>query len=144
MRDQGLAKVTRPVAVEFLDTVAGLDPLWARSPTKREATLAQLRVRSVQPHPEGLSNRTINRSGNRIHPSPGIDGMQPDKLLILDAHHYPCGSLVSECVENSAGTPRIPDILASLPHPPVKTIPVPTPKHHPTIPTHPTFTGFLS
>jgi integrase len=56
-----LAKVTGPVATAFLDTIAGLDPLWARSPGKRAATLAQLQARSLVPHEEGLSNRTINR-----------------------------------------------------------------------------------
>jgi integrase len=61
LRDQGLTTVTRQVAVQFLDTIAQLDPLWARSPAKRSATLAQLRARSVEPHEEGLSNRTLNR-----------------------------------------------------------------------------------
>jgi integrase len=56
-----LANVTGQVATEFLDTIAGLDPLWARSPAKRASTLDQLRARSVEAHEEGLSNRTINR-----------------------------------------------------------------------------------
>jgi integrase len=53
--------VTRQVAVQFLDVIAQLDPLWARSPAKRASTLDQLRARSVEAHEEGLSNRTLNR-----------------------------------------------------------------------------------
>jgi integrase len=56
-----LAKVTGAVATSFLDTIAGLDPLWARSPGKRSATLGALQARSLVAHEEGLSNRTINR-----------------------------------------------------------------------------------
>ena len=61
MQDRGLDTVTRQVAVEYLDTIPQLDPLWARSPAKRKATLAQLRARAVERYEEGLTNRTLNR-----------------------------------------------------------------------------------
>ena len=61
MQDRGLDTVTRQIAVEYLDTIPQLDPLWARSPAKRKATLAQLRARAVERYEEGLTNRTLNR-----------------------------------------------------------------------------------